>query len=444
MQDVSWMNNALQEPGRRHDMTEPERPQRRERNIEAAAIAALTDAEHFIERGTREFTRANVALFAAGFTTFALIYCVQPILPVFATEFGITAAKSSFALSFTTQSLAVCMLVASALSESFGRKPVMVASLFASSVLMTASSFAPSWQSFLWLRALAGVAFSGLPATAMAYVGEEVAVRSVGLAMGLYIGGTGLGALGGRFVVGFMTDFFAWRTGLLTVGVLALASSVVFVAMLPASRHFTRRPLRPAALISGFWTNLRDPVQIILFAEGFLLLGVFVSTYNYIGFRLMAPPYGFNQTVVALIFGISLVGIVSAATVGDFAARIGRHRVFWALVALMALGMAMTLATTLWLVLGGVTLLTFAFYGAHSIASSWVGIQARQAKAQAASLYLFSYYTGSSLIGSAGGFAWQHGGWPGVVLQSGGILIVAFGLAILLLVRPPKPRATLP
>ncbi|MBE7219632.1 MAG: MFS transporter, partial [Caulobacteraceae bacterium] len=187
--------------------------------IEAAA-AALADVERFIERGTRAFTLANVALFAAGFTTFALIYCVQPILPVFATEFGITAAQSSLALSLTTQSLAVCMLVASALSETFGRKPVMVVSLFASSMLMIASSFAPSWQSFLWLRALAGIAFSGLPATAMAYVGEEVDARSVGLAMGLYIGGTGLGALGGRFIVGFMTDVVSWRTGLLTVGIL--------------------------------------------------------------------------------------------------------------------------------------------------------------------------------------------------------------------------------
>lgn len=425
-------------------MSDPDAARHDGTGVEAAAAAALADVERFIERGSRAFTLANVALFAAGFTTFALIYCVQPILPVFATEFGITAAQSSLALSLTTQSLAICMLVASALSESFGRKPVMVASLFASSVLMIASSFAPSWDSFLWLRALAGIAFSGLPATAMAYVGEEVDGRSVGLAMGLYIGGTGLGALGGRFIVGFMTDVVSWRTGLLTVGILALASSVVFVRTLPASRHFTQRPLRPAALLGGFWSNLRDPTQLILFAEGFLLLGVFVSTYNYIGFRLMAPPYGFSQTVVALIFGIALVGIVSAAAVGDFAARMGRQRVFWVLVVLIFAGMLMTLAQTLWLVLGGVTLLTFAFYGAHSVASSWVGVQARHAKAQASSLYLFSYYTGSSLIGSAGGFAWEHGGWRGVVWQSSAILTVALGLAVVLALRPTSRPATPP
>jgi MFS transporter, YNFM family, putative membrane transport protein len=403
--------------------------------VAAAAEAATRDLERFIERGTREFSLTNVALFAAGFTTFALIYCVQPIMPVFSQEFGISAAEASLSLSLTTESLAICMLIASSLSEAWGRKPVMVASLFASSLLMMASSFAPSWTSFLVLRALAGIAFSGLPATAMAYVGEEMEMRSIGLAMGLYIGGTGLGALGGRFIVGLMTDLVSWRLGLLLVGALALASSVVFVLYLPRSRHFSRRPLRPASLLAGFAANLRDPIQLTLFAEGFLLLGVFVSTYNYIGYRLLAPPYSFNQSAVALIFGISLVGIVSAAWLGDLAARLGRERVFWLFVVLIIAGLALTLAPQLGFILGGVTLLTFAFYGAHSVASSWVGVQAKQAKAQASSLYLFSYYTGSSVIGSLGGLAWERGRWPAVVLQSGVVLALALMLAVSLALR---------
>ncbi len=120
------------------------------------ATAALDDAARFIARGTREFTLANVALFAAGFTTFALIYCVQPILPVLGRDFGVDAATASLALSATTQCLAVAMLVASSLSEVYGRKPVMVLSLFSSSALMIASAFAPGWRSLVALRALAG------------------------------------------------------------------------------------------------------------------------------------------------------------------------------------------------------------------------------------------------------------------------------------------------
>lgn len=402
-----------------------------------AAEAALIELEQFIERGTRTFRLTNVALFAAGFTTFALIYCVQPIMPVFSREFGVSAAEASLSLSATTLSLAFCMLVASSLSEVLGRKPVMVVSLFASSILTIVSAFAPTWHSFLILRALAGITFSGLPATAMAYVGEEMHIRSTGLAMGLYIGGTGLGALGGRFIVGLMTDVLSWRFGIGMVGVLALVSSIVFVAYLPPSRHFQRQSLRPGALLRGFASNLLNPTQVILYAEGFLLLGVFVSSYNYIGYRLIAPPYNFSQTVVALVFVISLIGIVSAASVGDFAARMGRRRVFWVLVLMVFAGVLLTLATNLIIILTGMTLLTFAFYGVHSVASSWVGVEARHAKAQAASLYLFSYYAGSSLLGSLGGLAWKRGGWNGVVLQSSAILVVALALALVLLYRAP-------
>ena len=288
------------------------------------AGAALDDVERFIQRGTRDFTRANVALFAAGFTTFALIYCVQPIMPVLGRDFGVDAATASLSLSATTQCLAVAMLVASSLSEVCGRKPVMVTSLFASSALMIGSAFAPNWASLLALRALAGIAFSGLPATAMAYVGEEMDGGSIGLAMGLYIGGTGLGALAGRLIVGGFTDLGSWRLGLFVIGALALLSSVVFVVALPPSRHFRPGSPKPRALAAGFARHLRNPTQLLLYAEGLLLLGVFVSLYNYLGYRLMAPPYGFSQTAVGLIFAISLVGIASSAVVGDLAGRLGR------------------------------------------------------------------------------------------------------------------------
>ena len=401
----------------------------------AASAAARADAERFILRGTRDFARANVALFAAGFTTFALIYCVQPIMPVLGREFGLDAATASLSLSATTQSLAVAMLVASSLSEAYGRKPVMVLSLFSSSALMIGSAFAPNWPTLLALRALAGLCFSGLPATAMAYVGEEMDRGSVGLAMGLYIGGTGLGALAGRLIVGGFTDLGSWRLGLFVIGALALASSVVFVAALPPSRHFRPGSPHPRAIAAGFARHLRNPVQLILYAEGLLLLGVFVSLYNYLGYRLMAPPYGFSQTAVGLIFTISLVGIASSAWIGDLAGRLGRGRVFPGLVLLIAAGTALTLSSSVVVILLGMALLTFAFYGAHTVASAWVGIAAGQGKAQAASLYLFSYYTGSSLVGWAGGIAYGYAGWNGVASLAGAVLAVALGLSGLMGMR---------
>ena len=96
-------------------------------------MVAPQDPAAFIERGTPEFLRTNLALFSAGFSTFALLYCVQPLLPVFSREFGVSAAESSLSLSLTTALLAASVLISGSLSEVWGRKPVMVVSLFAPS-----------------------------------------------------------------------------------------------------------------------------------------------------------------------------------------------------------------------------------------------------------------------------------------------------------------------
>jgi MFS transporter, YNFM family, putative membrane transport protein len=72
---------------------------------------------------------------------------------------------------------------------------------------------------------------------------------------------------------------------------------------------------------------------------------------------------------------------------------------------------------------------TFGFFGGHSVASTWVGLRAHRAKAQAAALYLFFYYMGSSLAGSAGGLFWERWRWPGVTGFVAAMLVTAVGLA---------------
>jgi MFS transporter, YNFM family, putative membrane transport protein len=199
--------------------------------------------ERFIEKGTGEFLWVNFSLFAAGFSTFALLYCVQPIIPLFSREFGLSPAQARLSMSVTTQALAVAVLVAGTLSEVFGRKRVMAISIVSASLLLIASAFAPIWHSFLILRLLAGLAFSGLPATAMAYIGEEMHAGVAGLAMGLYIGGSGLGALSGRLIVSLVADWIGWRSGLLALGLISLVAGAAFWIKLPPSCHFRPHPL---------------------------------------------------------------------------------------------------------------------------------------------------------------------------------------------------------
>src|SRR5579885_2152625 len=189
-----------------------------------------------------------LALFSAGFATFALLYFVQPLMPVFARDFHVSAAESSLSLSLTTGLLAPAMILAGALSESRGRKPMMVASLLASSLLTLVCAFVRSWTLFLGLHALMGLTFAGLPAISLAYLSEELDASSVGLGVGLSIGGNGLGGMSGRLLTGLIADVLSWRWSLGTIGVLGLIATLIFWRTLPPSRHFQPRPTRFRAL----------------------------------------------------------------------------------------------------------------------------------------------------------------------------------------------------
>ena len=368
----------------------------------------------FIRHGTQAFRRTNLALFAAGVATFGLLYCVQPLLPEFSRQFAVSASQSSLSLSLTTAVLAVTLLFAGPVSDAYGRKRVMAVSLLLSAALVLLSAAAPGWHSFLVLRALLGLSLGGLPSVGMTYLSEEVHPESIGLGMGLYIGGNAAGGLGGRLVAGVLTGYFGWRTGVAAVGLVGCVAAFVFIWSLHPSRNFTRRPLRIRTSLRLFANLFRDPGLPWLFAAGFVLLGSFITVYNYIGYRLLAPPYSLSQATVGLIFSVYVVGIFSSSWIGHVAGRRGRRKVLWTMFVLMFVGLGLTLLQPVAAVVAGIVVVTFGFFGGHSIASSWVGRRAGRAKAQAASMYLFVYYLGSSSAGAVGGLFYERMGWNGV------------------------------
>ncbi|PZU21655.1 MAG: MFS transporter, partial [Stenotrophomonas sp.] len=258
-----------------------------------APVTPNTATEYpHIHQGTPEFRRAVLALFMAGFATFGVLYCVQPLLPGFSSHFGMA-------------------------SDRIGRRPVMVASLLTSALLTLATALTDDWNALLLLRSLLGLSLSGVPAVAMTWLVEEMDSRSLGLAMGLYIGGNAVGGMSGRLIAGVVADHWGWRAGIAAVGVIALLASVALWTQLPASRHFRAKRAEPLQLPARFAGLFRDAALPWLFACGFLLLGVFVTLYNFLGYHLLAPPYGLSQTVVGLIFTVYLVGSVSSAWMGQ-------------------------------------------------------------------------------------------------------------------------------
>ena len=399
-----------------------------------AASTASPAAVPYLERGTPAYWRASLALLFAGYATFSLLYCVQPLLPAFSSAFSVSPAQSSLSLSVTTAALALAIFVAGFVSEGWSRHRLMTLSLTLSALLTIGVAIAPQWHQLLVLRTLEGLALGGVPAVAMAYLAEEVHPDGLGLAMGLYVGGTAIGGMAGRVITGVVADLFSWRVAIGTIGVLGVLSMLAFRTLLPPSRHFVpRRGLGLRHHRLALARQFARPSLPALFLMAFVLMGSFVTLYNYIGYRLLAPPYNLSQTAIGGIFVVYLTGVVASPWSGRMADTFGRGRVLTGGIVIMLIGLGLTMLQSIPAIAAGIACVTFGFFAGHTVASGWVGRLAKEAKGQAAALYLLAYYLGSSIIGSYGGRFWTAHGWNGVAGLVGTLL--ALGVAVSLWLR---------
>ncbi|MET9735545.1 MFS transporter [Streptomyces sp. NPDC006458] len=376
------------------------------------------------------YRRMSFALFLAGVATFALLYATQALLPLISGDFGVSAGEASWTVAVATGGLAVFVLPMSALSERFGRRTVMTWSLAVAVTVAVLVPLAPSLPALVALRAVQGAALAGLPASATAYLAEEVRPRALVTAIGLFVAGNSVGGMSGRVITGWVAQEWGWRVALGVIGALAVACAVAFRLLLPAPKHFTRGSLRPRVLARTVRDHLTDPLLRRLYAIGALFMTVFGGVYTVIGYRLTDEPFSLPQGIVGSIFLVYLVGTVSASTAGRLVGRVGRRGALYLAGGTTAAGLLLSLADSLGLVLLGLVLITAGFFAGHAVASSAVSKAATRGRAQASALYQSAYYIGSSAGSTVGAVAFHAGGWGGTVAVGVAAVLGVVGITL--------------
>ncbi|SDL32900.1 Predicted arabinose efflux permease, MFS family [Tessaracoccus oleiagri] len=375
------------------------------------------------------------ALLCAGVATFAQLYSVQGVLPLIQADLGVTPAQSALTLSAATFGIAVSVVGWAAVSDRVGRKRAMVAAILVATLLALASAMAPTFPLLVLIRFVEGCALGGIPAVAMAYIAEEVHPAHSALAAASFISGNSLGGLSGRIVAAPVAEVLGWRGGVLVVALVAVVAMVLFVLLAPAQRGFRPRPLRLGEIASRVLEAVRDRRLLVLYLQAFLLMGSFVAMYNYLGFHLGEPPFSISPGWVSLLFLAYLSGTWSSAAAGRLALRWGRRRVLLVSGASMILALVVVAVPWLPAIVAGLVLYTAGFFAAHSIANGWVPALAHRVPAQASSLYILGYYTGSSVVGYFGGVVYSATSWLAFCAFLGLLVLAAITTARLVLPR---------
>ena len=356
-----------------------------------------------------------------GLAIFSSLYSPQAILPTLVHNMGLSSTEAAMTVSAATGALALCVVPASILSERFGRgRILLISAVAATGVGLIVPLAQEGWQ-LIAVRGLQGALLSGAPATAMAWLSEELDEKALPRAMGLYIAGTSVGGLTGRLIPTGLVEISTWRWALFGSALVSLAFAITSWLLLPTQRNFRPKSIHlktESRALLGHWAN-RD--LALLFLTAFLSMGTFVSMYNFLTFRLI-DDFGLAPSLAGLAFLFYLTGTWSSARAGSLVARIGHGKTLFASAVLFALGIALC-AGNLPLTLLGMIAFTVGFFAVHSTASGWVGQIATHDRAEASSMYVFCYYFGSSVVGACAGLLFDALSWP---------LFIAFFTAVAL------------
>ena len=377
---------------------------------------------------------AAAAVVLCGVCAFLELYCTQPLLPLLAHIFHASKTGVSLTVSAATLGVAISAPVFGALTERLPRKRVIVASLIGVSLPTLLAATATSLGQLIFWRFVQGIMLPGIFAVVVTYIGEEWPPDRVALIMSFYVSGTALGGFLGRLMSGFLAEAFNWRVSFLTLGTVSLAGAAAVAAWLPHGQRRVR-----AAVATGTLPAFRYQVQglfrsrrlVATFAVGFNVLFSLVGVFTWITFHLSGAPFLLSTTALSSLFLVYLIGLVVTPVAGYLITKVGLRAGIGGAIVCSMVGVLLTLAPSLAVVILGLTLLSSGVFIAQTASQSHLRVASPQGlRLTAAGLYLTCYYLGGTAAGVVPGIFWGLGKWPACVAFIVAMQAVALSIAL--------------
>jgi MFS transporter, DHA1 family, tetracycline resistance protein len=229
---------------------------------------------------------------------------VIPVLPFYALQFGATP----FIVTVLIASFSATQLAAAPIwgrwSDRKGRRPLLIAGLFASAVSYLIFGLATGLAMLLLSRIAAGAA-GGTISIAHAYVADTTAAEERARGMGLIGAAAGLGVMLGPAIGGYFSRFGLGAPGYVAAG-LCTVNAIAAIFLLPESRPRERRgaPSGEAATLRGWAAAMvRFPLSL-LFGVYFLTITSFASMTALLALFLEAR-FGLGAENMGVIFALA-------------------------------------------------------------------------------------------------------------------------------------------
>jgi predicted MFS family arabinose efflux permease len=367
-----------------------------------------------------------------GVFAFLQVYSIQAILPVLMAYFSATEVQAGMVVGATILAIAIMSPFLGMLSDAFGRKSFVVGALLFLAIPTALIAQSPSIGWMGGWRFLQGLSVPGITVVTIAYIGEEFEGRAVTELMSFYVSGSVLGGFMGRFLLGHLHELIGWRAGYYVMAAMTLLGALWVTKMLPVSRQFVANPNFRSA-IQTLGEHLVNRYVVTSCLLGACVLFSLVGCFTFINLYLADTPYNLGTGALANIFAVYLIGVIITPLSTILLRRFGSARTIIVAVIVSMLGVLLTLATPLWLIVIGLGVMSSGVFVTQSATISYIAVNVKQGRSLASGLYYLFYYAGGTVGAWLCGLAYAYGQWQFTVwlllfVQVLALLIASFGM----------------
>ncbi|UCD08256.1 MAG: MFS transporter [Dehalococcoidales bacterium] len=267
----------------------------------------------------KSFWKDTNLLIVFGVTLMAVlgVASVTPAFPTIQRELGITPNQVGLLITFFTLPGALLTPIIGVMADRYGRKKILIPSLFLFAIAGTACTFINDFDLLLWMRAIQGIGAAALGSINSTIIGDlyegKRRVQAMGLnASVLSIGVASYPAIGGAMAL------IGWNYPFL-LSALALPIGILALTLLKNPEPRSSQTIKE--YLTGTWSHLRNMKIAGLFSAGMLSFIIMYGAYLTYFTILMGEKFNASSLTIGII--MSVASLSNAA----MASQLGRiHR----------------------------------------------------------------------------------------------------------------------
>ncbi|MDE6753599.1 MAG: multidrug effflux MFS transporter [Muribaculaceae bacterium] len=232
-----------------------------------------------------------------------------PVMPSMAGVFSTTTSMVQLGLAASMIGLAVGQVIFGPLSDKWGRRPVLLASMALFSVAAFVSLFSPTIEFFNICRFLQGLGGAGGIVLSRSIATDCWEGRELAKSLTIISAINGIAPVAAPIIGGLTGQFTGWRgifIILLLIGLILFAMCIVF-----------RESVPPENRIQGSWKNVAQSffrlfrhryfnVYLAIYGFGYSVLFGYLSSASFI----VQNHFGFNELQFSLVFALNAFGSI--------------------------------------------------------------------------------------------------------------------------------------